>query len=267
MTVPVPNCSGRGTPTCQGMEQSWGGGGTAWLQHGAPHSWCPQDSSTSPPRMPGALLLHWGVTGDPHSSAGCLHPYRLWFCLGGPCPASRCAGWGGTGPSGWIQAPPARDPLPSPSLGLFGAGLSRCPLPWLAAPHIWPYVPGGGCVCPPTPCPGSSSRWDSRIMVLSTLDSLLFSNCCYRLGWGGLQSPPCMGTPVCSLLVGLGGSGPRGTPSWPLCAPGPADWAVGTQKPGGPPPKLPGGWRGAGGTQPEPPQLQFGVRGGSERAL
>lgn len=250
---PCAKLLGEGGPqTCQGAgngAELGRGGSTARLQRRAPRSSCPQHSSTSPPRMPGALLLHsGGHWGPPPALLGVCTPTGSAFEWGGP----RCAGWGGTGPSGWIQATPARDPLPSPRLQGLSLGQGwlqplRCPLPWLADPPIWPYVPGGGCVCPPSPVPwlvlslgltnygalDSGFTIDFKLLLQAGL-----GGSCRALGTSERCSPPPLhGDPPVLPPGGAGGLWPPGHAELAFVCPGACRRGWGHPKTRGPPPK------------------------------
>lgn len=147
-------------------------------------------SAQSPPLLvsPGQLCVPsaaalGGSVGTPTALVGVCTPTGSASVWGGRDQRPTC-GPGGTGPSGWIQVTPCPviPPLPAAvphGRGCAGAGLAPspplCP-PWLSEPPVWPCVPRGCCVCPPTPEP-----WLVLSLGLTNygaLDSLLFSNCC-----------------------------------------------------------------------------------------
>lgn len=260
VTVPVPNCSGRGTPTCQGMQQSWGGHSLA--------------SARSPPLLVSPGQLHvpsthaWGPAaalggslGTPTALLGVCTPTGSGSVWGGRAQRPAVRAGGGQVPLAGSRPPPARDPLPSHHWGCLGRGCPVVPSMAGCPPHL-AICPRGGCVCPPTPCPGSSSRWDSRIMVLSTLDSLLFSNCCYRLGWGGPAEPPLHGDPRVLPPGGAGGLWPPGHAKLAFVCPRACRRGCGHPKTRGTPPQNclgAGGVRG--GHSPSPLSCSLGSGG------
>lgn len=172
---------GGGTPTCQGRpggswewSKTWGGKPSPASAQGSPLLVSPGQLCVPSTRAWDLLLQSGGQWGPPHSSA---------FAQGGrdQRPAVRAGG----DRSLWLDPghPLPRDPLPphscSPWQGLcWGQAWLRCPPPLLSDPPSGRVSPGWSRVCPPAPVPWLVSRRDSHIMVLSTLDSLLFSNCC-----------------------------------------------------------------------------------------
>lgn len=204
----MPTCQGHAmclaglgnAPYLHSQSVTWGGGDTAQLGGKAPLLCIPrllaQDSSASPsPHAWGpAAAVRGGPLGPPIALAGVCTPMDSSLWLGGWLgPAPRCAGLGRTGPSGQIRV--SHSPLiPLPScFQLFsitgavrdrvGSVPSAVPLPWLSHTPSSAICPWGGgaasVVPPPTPAlmpwwGGYSFWWVLQIMVLSTLDSLLF---------------------------------------------------------------------------------------------
>lgn len=199
VTIPVPNRWGKGDPNLPGTSEE---GNWEWSKAGG---------KQSPPLLvsPGQLCvpsMHaWGpaaalggVTGDPHSSAGCLHPHRPCSGLGGPGPAPRCAGWGGQVPLAGSRSPPALGPPPLPVAVLHhrgdgGGGVGSIPSVVPSRGSLTPpfghMSPGGLCLSPhpgavARPLAGTHEFWCSRLWI----------HYCFQTaakGWAGgvLQSP------------------------------------------------------------------------------
>lgn len=211
---------GRGTPTCQRPL----GGSWQWSKTGGAAQ--PGFSTEPPPHLvsPGQLCVPsvraWGPAAALGGSLGT--PTGSAFVRGGPGPAPRCAGRGGTGPSGWIQVTPCPviPPLPAAVLhrrGCAGDSVGSVPSVVPAPPHgcLSPHLavcPQGGLWLSPHPgavahpLAGAHKLWCSRLWI----------HYCFQTaakGWAGgvLQSPgrlkkPCGPPPTAW--------GPPCGPSW-----------------------------------------------------
>lgn len=262
VTVPVPNCSGRGTPTCQGMEQSWGGGGHSLASARSPpllvspgqlhvpstHAWGPA----------AALGGHWG----PPQLCWVFAPLQALVLFGGAVPSAPLCGLGGDR-SLWLDpGPPCPRPPPLSITGAVWGGVVPLSPPMAGCPPHLAICPRGGLCLSPHPVP-----WLILSLGLTNYGALdsgftIVLKLLLQAGLGGSAEPPLHGDPRVLPPGGAGGLWPPGHAKLAFVCPRACRLGCGHPKTRGTPPKTAWGLEGCGGDTARAPSAAVWSPGG-----